>query len=589
MNPKVRQILMQSLLVLVFAAAIGLAALVTRHVRMSMRVELDAGRTVGRLLVKLPAKWVTSPIIMEKGDGIEAEEPPGELAPGRRLRVMRQRSDGLISPLEHLLRSGQIKPDVLKALAESREGYSLTNLTVASWPGQILTMTASPRPGVLHKDVLACAILPASQVVVIQLEGNGPLDASDKELVRQLSENVSLAMQGPAADSGGTLELTDEIKVQSPSRFLIVPNDDANQLQRQLLFDGSQGTGWVAVDLVSCVFFADDQDEAFMAMLASRDPDWRSGPIKHLSPRTLMAERVDPLGQTFPSRAYLTANSGGRALLVVMRGGPHDQKMFDAAWQTISSSAKFIGTKDLSGLLANGAQAARALSDGPLSDWVDESGALDWSMWDASENSDKELWLQLTWQWTHKGDELDTISGTRTAKPVDPYSSDTQFSQHWSLSADLSKYQATTYREVRRAGSGFGKRTPEQQLSMDKARLTLVPAQGPSLADIPAPAGYVPGAVLPWVIRELAEKPSLIKTESFVGVDTLAPPGLLSLFITRLTDAPVRLDEKGDSMDCVTVSVNGTGTVSRWYYSADHVLRFIDFAGGLKAQRGTGK
>ena len=44
LNPKIRQILMQSLLVLVFAAALGLAALVTRHVRMSMRMELDSGR-----------------------------------------------------------------------------------------------------------------------------------------------------------------------------------------------------------------------------------------------------------------------------------------------------------------------------------------------------------------------------------------------------------------------------------------------------------------------------------------------------------------------------------------------------------------
>jgi hypothetical protein len=37
-------------------------------------------------------------------------------------------------------------------------------------------------------------------------------------------------------------------------------------------------------------------------------------------------------------------------------------------------------------------------------------------------------------------------------------------------------------------------------------------------------------------------------------------------------------------MDCVSVSVNGTGTVMRWYYApGDHVLRFIDFAGGMKA------
>jgi hypothetical protein len=73
-------------------------------------------------------------------------------------------------------------------------------------------------------------------------------------------------------------------------------------------------------------------------------------------------------------------------------------------------------------------------------------------------------------------------------------------------------------------------------------------------------------------------------------VDTLAPPGLLTLFVTRLTDAPVRLDERGEPMDCVSVSVNGTGAVSRWYYTAaEGELRFIDFAGGLKAASGAGK
>ena len=91
---------------------------------------------------------------------------------------------------------------------------------------------------------------------------------------------------------------------------------------------------------------------------------------------------------------------------------------------------------------------------------------------------------------------------------------------------------------------------------------------------------------MPMVVRELADKPSLIKTESFVGLETVAPSGLLTLFVTRLSDPPTRKDENGDPMECVTVSVNGTGEVSRWYYSGDHVLRFIDFAGGMKAQSG---
>ncbi|MDB5323248.1 MAG: hypothetical protein JWN40_4879 [Phycisphaerales bacterium] len=583
---------MQGLLVLVFAAAVGLAALVTRHVRMSMRVELGDQRSIGRLVVRMPAKWLSSPAVVEKGDGVEAEEPPSEVQAGRRLRVIRQKSDGLVSPLQHLVRSGHIKGDVIKALAEGREGFSISNLSIGGWPGQMVTTWSSPRAGVVHKDVVACAMLPSSQALVIQLQGLGPLDASDKELVRQMSENVALAMQDPAiaAAAGGVIELLDEIKVEAPAHYVLVPNNDPNQLQRQLLFDGSRGSGWVAVDLTSCVFFADDGEEAFLTMLAGRDPEWRSGPVKHLGLRTLMVDRTEAAGQGFPARGYLTANSDGRALLVVMRGGPGDQRMFDSAWQGIASSVRFAGTRDLSALLVNGAEASRAVAAGEALARLSgggESGALDWWMWDESENADKELWSQMKWQLTRKGDDVQ-MSGTRTSRPM-AYATDTQFAQQWSASGDLSRYQITTSREVRRAGNSMSRPKLEQQVSVERGRMTLASVLGQSQVDVAAPGRYVPGALLPLVVQELAERPSLVKTESFVGVETLAPPGLLTLFVTRLNDSPVRLDEDDKPMDCVTVSVNGTGMASRWYYSADHELRFIDFAGGLKAQSGVGK
>jgi hypothetical protein len=585
LDPKVRQIVMQGVLVLVFAGAVGLAALVTRHVRMSMRVELGEARTFGRLVAKLPAKWLSSPATVEKGDAIEAEEPPTELQAGRRLRLMRQKSDGLVSPLEHLLRSGLIKPEALKALSEGREGYSLTNVTVGGWPGQMLTMTDSPRPGVLHKDVVACATLPSSQALVVELEGLGPLDASDRELVRQMSENVWVAMEGPAGEAAGTVELVDQIKVQAPPRFVAVGEEDPNVLQRQLLFDGSRA-GWAAVDLTSCIFFEDDTDETFLAMLAARDSDWRGGRVKHIGPRTLMVDRAEGPGVVFPSRAYLTANGDGRALLGVMRGGVGDRGLFDPAWREIGASVKFTGSKDLSALLVNGAEAARRVGEETLAEMTPGAVAQDWYMWDASENSDKELWSQMNWQVSQPGDGPVTITGSRTSKLVDAYSNDTAFSQEWTAAGDLSKYQVTTNREVRRTGNQFPKQTPEQRVTVENGRMTLASFGGRSQPDAATPSQYVPGALLPMVVRELADKPSLIKTESFVGLETVAPSGLLTLFVTRLSDPPTRKDENGDPMECVTVSVNGTGEVSRWYYSGDHVLRFIDFAGGMKAQSG---
>jgi len=179
-------------------------------------------------------------------------------------------------------------------------------------------------------------------------------------------------------------------------------------------------------------------------------------------------------------------------------------------------------------------------------------------------------------------------------EPVAAYAGDTRFEQTWSAAADLSTYQVTTSREVTRGTSARSRTRFEQRVNVDRGRMTIAVDVGTSLPDVAAPPQYVPGAIVPLVMRELAERPALIRTESFTGIETVAPGGLLTLFVTRLADAPQRLDDAGEPMECVTVGVNGTGVVSRWYYTAgdepgSRELRFIDFAGGLKAAAGGGR
>ncbi len=596
LSPRVRRLVMQGVLVLVFAGAVGLAALVTRHVTQSMRVELGPQQIIGRLMVRLPAKWGSIPTAAERGDAVEAEEPPGEGdRPGRRLRVLRQRADGLISPLEHLQRSGRIKAEVLRGLADGREGFARQNLQVAGWPRQMVSYITSPRPGVVHKDVVACAVTRAGQAVIVQLEGVGPVDESDRQVVRQMAENVSVSMTSAAPEPGGRVELADGIAVDAPAHYAIVPADDPNQLQRQMLFDGTWGASWVAADLAACIFFPDDADEALLAMLQARDPDWRSGPVHALGHRTYWVDRVDAAATYFPARAYLIAHEDGHALLVVQRGGLRDGKIFDAAWSAIGPSVKFAGKQDLSTLLANGAETARSLGERGLAEILSETGSLKWSMWDQSENADQEPWLVSKWKTIKHDDPLDptappadpTLEGSRSSQAMDPYTTDSRFEQEWTAALDLSKYRATTFRESRRDRGELSRRTREQWINIENGKMTLGSTAGPSRIDVTVPAQFIPGALVPLLLQELAEKPCLIKTESFIGTDTVAPPGLLTLFITRLTVAPLRRDEKGEPMDCVSVSVNGTGVVSRWYYTHDDgLLRFIDFAGGMKAQEG---
>jgi hypothetical protein len=589
LHPRLRHVIMQFALAGVFAAAVGLAAVVTHRVRMGLRLELQPAKAFGRLIARLPEKWAGTPVNVERGDCVEAEEPPSEQQAGRRLRIARQRTDGLISPIEHLVRSGQIRPDALKSLLDGKEGFARQSMNVAGWPGQMVTLSSSPRAGVVHKDLIACAVLPESQAVVVQLQGVGSVDASDRELIAQMAETLSLSQVPAAPQSGGMVQLVDDIRLEVPPRFVLVPNKhDPNQLGRQLLRDGSREE-WMAIEVVSCVHFAGERDEAFLAMLAARDPDWRSTPVKRLSPNVLMVDRNDALAQNFPARAYLMNNPDGRALLVVLRGGLRDSASFDSAWQAISSSARFLGTKDLSPLLANGADAAVRIRSAGVQEWLEQDAARDWTTWDESENAWQERWMQMSWKLTQQQDALE-VSGKRLSRPIDPYAGDTQYEQTWSASVDLSRYQSAVYREVHRPGSALPRQALEQRVSVEGGRMTLASTLGPSQADAQVPAQFVPGAILPLVLRELAHKPSLIRTESFIGVKSIAPPGLLTLFVTRLTDAPPRLDERDLPLDCVSVSVNGTGLVKRWYYSQDEgELKFIDYAGGVKAQSGRGR
>jgi hypothetical protein len=266
-----------------------------------------------------------------------------------------------------------------------------------------------------------------------------------------------------------------------------------------------------------------------------------------------------------------------------MRGGLTDEKMFEPAWESIAAGARFEGKKDFSAILTNGAEAVAALGKRGLGAVLPSPGSQTWWMWDYGENADKERWSAATWEVVNGG-----MSGQRTSRPSDVYATDTQFAQEWTVSGDLSKYTITTQREVRRGPSSLGRPTLEQRVMVEGGKMSLYCANGPGQVEMAVPGQYVPGAVLPLVLRELAERPGLFKTESFAGVETAAGPGLLTLMVTRLDGGvPIKLDERGLPMDCVSVSVSGTGVVSRWYFTHDlHELRFVDFAGGMKAQVG---
>ena len=143
----------------------------------------------------------------------------------------------------------------------------------------------------------------------------------------------------------------------------------------------------------------------------------------------------------------------------------------------------------------------------------------------------------------------------------------------WKIASDLRSYHLAADRFVV-VGSQSGPVTSTQRWELDSGNLRNLLSVEDSKSP---PDQYIPGGLLPYVLGSLvtSDRPILLRTESFIGCEG-ANPDLLTLIAQRIP---------GSTMPCVTVTVNGTGQISRWYYDPDGTLRYIDFARGLRAQR----
>ncbi len=612
-----RRMAMQVALCALLAATIGLAALVTHQKRLALRLPLNPETLVGRLKVSLPRTW-SAPLILDQpgaGDFLSVEEILPDNLPGRRLFIERMRTGRLLAPLEHLLRAGYLPEKSLASPDPTADPLHIQRLDVAGWPGTMVTRAIPPsgsrRP---QKQVLACASLPPGQAVVIRLEGPGSPDDADEELVRQMAETVRVPLRdGDKANTidpgptGALVDLGGGVFATAPEHFYTLP-PEANRSSRDLLADDSIGN-WVAVELIPCLWFSaatTDESSAqqqVLALLAAHDRDWRSGPIKKMADGIWQVDRADSAA-TFPARAYCFTNGDDQAILAVMRGDWHNDRGFNDAWRAIYTTAHFTSHKDIPQLLATGRDEAKRLRDAGIDQLLRPPAAhQSWSLWDQAENVDKQLWMQIDWGLTALGEFTPAFPTSPAAQPAEPSNlwhgsrrtwperlnkpfrppllgpyalrddADAGVQQLWSGSVDLSRYLLSTDRFITDHNQK-GANTRAQRWELRDGNLqNLMSTRGPQ----PVPDQYVPGAWLPLIFWQLAgSQPMLLKTESFLACDGIASDELLTLYVAPVPDTP---------MTCVAVTVNGTGRVTRFWYATDGSLRYIDFAGNLRAQR----
>lgn len=558
-----------------------LAQWLHRHYRHLQHVSLEEVQDFGGMQLRPPAGWDRQ-ILAGRITFTESADVGG----GRRtLTVWRSNTPIFLSPVEFLLRSGQVS---LIASRPEPPG----NIDIAGWPGVLITevyppTAQRPRQPSRSKRLIACTVLPSLAVIGLELSGEGDpsSDSADGDLIRRVAQSISLPQpESPRYTS--RVDLPEGIQVAVPDGFAtpdsVPPLRDSRTL---VLMHGSvrlsetarkpctlPSGAWLAVDLVPCVFLPGDNPGTFVAMLMRRDPKFLPAPVVTVKEQILRCERRDDA--VLPSVAYLRVGPDGRALLAEFRwsrpgsSAAEDVKWVDGFWQHISRGIQFgkLPTTMPSRVSA-GAKAVAQLPEDPaklLSD--DDSAGFQWyheSL--ATVNSlTKARYLQ-------SGQVLrGQIEATRLPPLPNPVREEWCTWSLWNPASRL-KYDYTLKQ---------GDFTQETHIADGGYEITIA-EDGRPLAQSTGkvPAGFIPGGVLPLALGRLPQEPMVLTTDAVPIAGVTASTTLLRLLVEPANDPPSPTTEPLQPMRFWRVRINGASSSSRWCFDKDGRLHTISFDG----------
>ena len=594
---------MQLVMVVILGGAIALAAAVGSRTRSKNRVELSAEPvTAKHVTVRLPQGWRTQPagagaaagatdpgLVVEAVENVSSDGDPLDSDAARTITVRIERLPTPLSPVEFLLTNFEMP------LAGPRQRRTpaewLVMIPMAGHDDGGVMMTAERgsrrRGSTLHKEVVAVAVLPSLRAVSVHLQGMGEADAQDQAIVRQVAAAISISNEPEPGKPGDSVTLADGIRFTAPRRLAPVPQTDPNRTDR-LLWPAIHFPPdarpehiehqWLAVETVGCLcpdFDASDPKQVDRAkatmttLLLVRDFLWRGANVRSIGPRTWRADpaKAEPGANDIPMRAFLRTDPSGRALLVVIRGGLA-QSDFDSPWNEIAPTIQFQPAADIASLEDIGtSEAARLRKAGYEKLLADRD--VEWWLW--TSNDALIGWSSIEFDAAAKGiagkkqSHLRTPDGDRVSHVTH------DFSWH-----DVGpRYTSTITRELTGAADAV---KSVQKTTIDGGKLSRSFDFGGATTiwnPQPPPPQFVAGALLPLVLAQLGRDPMILQTDAFPGREGFGPPQPLTLII--------RPGESGSSSSrCVTVQVNGAGSISRWYFRKTGELESVEWPGGIK-------
>jgi len=618
-NSRWRESAVQAALWLILGATIGAAALVTHRRQVALHVELGPAVRLGDISIRLPAGWAVARSaprgmseVLEATDRTNQEssrQDGGASSSGNGQRQIYVISQQLPAPMRTdkylqycgILPSADSPPirGAPRILGPIEFGPSGGLLLDAS----LLVVQGNTRS--VEKDIVACTILPWRQAVTIRLKGVGEPELLDEQIVREVAASLnSVVVQGAAISQ---LTLANGIRVGLPDGYKAIAESDALVSERQALLETSDGR-WASLTLVPCILFPGEREQAIKTMLTARGLQWWiAGNTVH--PRGAGAGasaaanasagneyEFGPLVETASSlvvRGYFKSSPNGQALMAFFHGATGELSSFEGAWEQLLSRTQFdpnFKTRDL--LKAGATELGRVAKDEHVS--IPTPGSSEWWIWRHAASDWNYGWSRTTYS------DSRAASGVYESrhKAREDLQRATQITVNWETDFLNHTYQRGLERREMQAGRE-AQEAFMQSLRFEPGRFTstVSSAMGakPVQWDGAIPQQFIQGTFLPLLLGKISGPAMIIRTDWFADVEELPMLDPFTLILhpsgggdgttTRsamATSKPV--GATAVELHEMTIEVNGSGRMSRWYFKPDGSIAYIEFAGGFRRE-----
>jgi hypothetical protein len=615
--PRWRRATMQATMWVVFAATLAAAALVSKQRRGGGHVPLGEERNG----VRLPVGWQAQGRDPSDPSVIARVIEPGVDGYGRSITVRVLQTRRPESALTFLHNRG-LPIDLVPPGADATDAHEPPRRIHIAGTQGYLTGGPVPDPelGLPRRMYYATAVLPQRVVVLVTLDGLGPVQPDDLDMLERIASSVAIRPGGPTRQTdspatvqppvatSGTLALPGGIAVAVPVGFTAEVDSDPFRTGRMLVSPAAR------VELVPCVLLPNDTDADRATLAELHEPAFHGATVQEVptAPDENRNARVrqwvirpPTIGGTegaagLPIGAYLMADRAtGLAVLAVFRAEPRQPVAFDEAWRAIASGVSFdkIPPGNVPALLAAGERASAVITAGGVRRLVtgasggeDSGDARQWWLMFGDAPADQLAgWSMQRVTVSPKG-----WTGTRlvhlrqpdaAASATDPNLVQTgPVVEEWGDTNAMTGYWRIT--STPSAAPGAPKQLARvvngKQFAVETTR------RGFARRDVrPLPKNFIPGPWLTMALGGLANeatvKPMLVKTDTFPGCEPALPGGLLTLLIEPDPDAVATRPASEDEppLRCLRVTINGSGEFARWYFTPDGRPAKIDLAGGM--------